>query len=93
MKLSNNLIKALLEEEKVLEEEAYLFNNIRKVLDEDEIFRMSENLPDMRLCFQRQSQDAGVFQMRLLRTSGKRGRCGCDKHQRARTKLVSLWGA
>ena len=38
-------------------------------------------------------QDAGVFQMRLLRTSGKRGRCGCDKHQRARTKLVSLWGA
>ena len=50
------------------------------------------HLPDMRLCFQRQSQDAGVVQMRFLRTSGKRGRRGCDQHQRARTKLVSLWG-
>ena len=38
MKLSNNLIKALLEEEKMFEEEAYLFNNIRKVLDEDESY-------------------------------------------------------
>ena len=38
------------------------------------------------------SKDAGVVQMRLLRTSGERGRGGCDQHQRARTKLVSLWG-
>ena len=51
------------------------------------------HLPDMWLCLQRQSQDSGVVQMRLLRTSGKRGRSGYDKHQRARTKLVSLWGA
>ena len=54
--------------------------------------RYKSHLPDMRLCFQRQSQDASVVQMRFLRTSGKRGRRGCDQHQRARTKLVSLWG-
>ena len=47
------------------------------------------HLPDMRLCFQRQSQDAGVVQMHLLRTSGKRGRRGAiNSKERGRSSLA-----